>query len=98
MGAAALPAPMKTKEKVEQGKGTTDYLMPLGYLLKSFSLKTKSESMYFLKMDLQRAELLWLRMKNYHLIQDDESYRFKKRMNKKSYQILLLTLRWNTMV
>ena len=49
-------------------------------------------------MDLQRAELLWLRMKNYHLIQDDESYRFKKRMNKKSYQILLLTLRWNTMV
>ena len=24
---------MKTKEKVEQGKGTTDHLMPLGYLL-----------------------------------------------------------------
>ena len=23
---------MKTKEKVEQGKGTTDHLMPLGYL------------------------------------------------------------------
>ena len=25
---------MKTKEKVEQGKGTADHLMPLGYLLK----------------------------------------------------------------
>ena len=24
---------MKTKEKVEQGKGTSDHLMPLGYLL-----------------------------------------------------------------
>ena len=24
---------MKTKEKVEQGKGTADHLMPLGYLL-----------------------------------------------------------------
>ena len=32
--AAALPPPMKTKEKVEQGKGTADHLMPLGYLLK----------------------------------------------------------------
>ena len=32
IGAAALPPPMKTKEKVEQGKGTADYLMPLGYL------------------------------------------------------------------
>ena len=27
---AALPPPMKTKEKVEQGKGTADHLMPLG--------------------------------------------------------------------
>ena len=26
--AAALPPPMKTKEKVEQGKGTADHLMP----------------------------------------------------------------------
>ena len=33
IGAAALPPPMKTKEKVEQGKGTTDHLMPLGYFL-----------------------------------------------------------------
>ena len=33
IGAAALPVPMKTKEKVEQGKGTADHLMPLGYLL-----------------------------------------------------------------
>ena len=33
IGAAALPAPLKTKEKVEQGKGTADHLMPLGYLL-----------------------------------------------------------------
>ena len=32
IGAAALPFPMKTKEKVEQGKGTADHLMPLGYL------------------------------------------------------------------
>ena len=28
--AAALPPPMKSKEKVEQGKGTADHLMPLG--------------------------------------------------------------------
>ena len=32
IGAAALPPPMKTKEKEEQGKGTADHLMPLGYL------------------------------------------------------------------
>ena len=32
-GPEAQPAsPMKTKEKVEQGKETTDHLMPLGYL------------------------------------------------------------------
>ena len=31
IGAAALPPPMKTRE-VEQGKGTADHLMPLGYL------------------------------------------------------------------
>ena len=31
IGAAALPPPMKTKEKVEQGKGTADHLMPFGY-------------------------------------------------------------------
>merc|ERR1712015_331204 len=30
--AAALPPPMKTKGKVEQGKGTADHLMTLGYL------------------------------------------------------------------
>ena len=28
IGAAALPPPMKTKEKVEQGKGTAEHLMP----------------------------------------------------------------------
>ena len=33
IGAAALPPPMKTKEKVEQGEGTADHLMPWGYLL-----------------------------------------------------------------
>ena len=33
IGAAALPAPMNIKEKVEQGKGTADHLMPWGYLL-----------------------------------------------------------------
>ena len=32
IGAAALPPPMKTKEKVEQGKETADHLMTLGYL------------------------------------------------------------------
>ena len=35
IGAAALLPPMKTKEKVEQGKGTADHLMPLGYLFKA---------------------------------------------------------------
>ena len=30
--AAARPPPMKSKEKVEQGKGSADHLMPLGYL------------------------------------------------------------------
>ena len=42
IGAAALPAPMKTKEKVEQGKGTADHLMPLGYLLGSSPNKGQS--------------------------------------------------------
>ena len=32
---SALPPPMKTKEKVEQGEGTADHLMPLGYLFSS---------------------------------------------------------------
>ena len=35
IGAAALPPSMKTKEKVAQGKGTADYLMPLGDWLSS---------------------------------------------------------------
>ena len=30
---------MKTNEKVEQGKGTADHLMPLGYLFPSISLE-----------------------------------------------------------
>ena len=34
---------MKTKEKVEQGKGTADHLMPLGYLLK---IKSDQELYY----------------------------------------------------
>ena len=33
IGATALAAPMKTKEKVEQGKGTADHLMLLCFLL-----------------------------------------------------------------
>ena len=33
IGAAAMPPPMKTMKKVEQGKGTADHLMPLGYIL-----------------------------------------------------------------
>ena len=36
IGAAALLPPMKTKEKEEQGKGTADHLMPLGYLSKNW--------------------------------------------------------------
>ena len=32
IGAAVLPSLIKTKEKVEQGKGTADYLMPFSYL------------------------------------------------------------------
>merc|ERR1712055_602521 len=39
--AAALPAPIKTKEKVEQGKGTADHLMPLGYVLILKNILTK---------------------------------------------------------
>ena len=35
IGAAALLPPMKTRE-VEHGKGTTDHLMPLGYLFPIF--------------------------------------------------------------
>ena len=31
---------MKTKEKVEQGKGTADHLMPLGYLFSLASHRT----------------------------------------------------------
>ena len=37
-GAAALPPPMKTKEKIEQGNGTADHLMPLGYLFQLLML------------------------------------------------------------
>ena len=33
-----MPPPIKTKEKVEQGKETADHLMPLGYLLLLFLL------------------------------------------------------------
>jgi len=33
IGAAALLPPMKTKKKVEQGKGTAGHLLPLGHLL-----------------------------------------------------------------
>ena len=33
IGAATLPPPIKTKEKVEQGKGTADHLMPLGNIV-----------------------------------------------------------------
>ena len=33
-------SPMKTKKKVEQGKGTADHLMPLGYFILFLSLST----------------------------------------------------------
>ena len=39
IGAAALPATMKTKKKVEQGKGTADHLLPLGYLFRFSELR-----------------------------------------------------------
>ena len=42
IGPAALPPPMKSKEKVEQGKGTADHLMPLGYLLPCVDVKVGS--------------------------------------------------------
>ena len=41
IGATALLPPMKTKEKVEQGKRIADHWMPLGYL---FSLSLKSSN------------------------------------------------------
>ena len=40
IGVAALPPPRKTKEKVEQGKGTADQLMPLGYLFLLTTVRT----------------------------------------------------------
>jgi len=33
---------MKTKEKEEQGKGTADHLMPLGYLLRTLFFSYKN--------------------------------------------------------
>ena len=47
IGAAALPPPMKTKEKVEQGKGTADHLMPLGYLFTFSLMAGKSRTLIF---------------------------------------------------
>ena len=35
-------SPMKIKEKVEQGKGTADHLMPLGYLFYCFFMEIYS--------------------------------------------------------
>ena len=46
IGAAALPPPMKTKEKVEQGKGTADHLMPLGYLLQLNIVENFTKSVF----------------------------------------------------
>ena len=36
-------SPMKTKEKVEQGKGTADHLMPLGYLFFNRGIQAKKQ-------------------------------------------------------
>ena len=48
IGAAALPPPMKTKEKLEQGKGIADHLMPLGYLLPPvFAMTFKEPSLNY---------------------------------------------------
>ena len=38
---AALPPPMKTKEKVEQGKGNADHLIAFGLLIYSSSKKVR---------------------------------------------------------
>ena len=45
-------SPMKTKEKEEQGKGTADHLMPLGYLLslKSFFREERVKKLQFWKV------------------------------------------------
>ena len=48
IGAAALPSPMKTKEKVEQGKGTADLLMPLGYFLASLTWQKQNGTAFLL--------------------------------------------------
>ena len=67
IGAAALPPPMKTKEKVEQGKGTADHLMPLGHLFSpaleiSFTpSRTLSLSLFCtLSLSLSITRSLWL--------------------------------------
>ena len=39
IGDAALPPPIKTKEKVEQGKRTADHLMPVGDWLRLDNMK-----------------------------------------------------------
>ena len=43
IGAAALPPPMKTKEKVEQGKGAANHLMPLGDLFSHKLLNAQTQ-------------------------------------------------------
>ena len=43
IGAAALPATMKTKEKVEQGKGAANHLMPLGDLFSHKLLNAQTQ-------------------------------------------------------
>ena len=52
IGAAALPPPMKTKEKVEQGKGTADHLMPLGYLFYCFFMEIYSPTLFTVRRQL----------------------------------------------
>ena len=52
IGAAALPPPMKTKEKVQQGKGTADHLMPLGYLFNKYFF-------LFLGCNLNKSTEVW---------------------------------------
>ena len=45
IGAAVLPPSMKTKEKVEQGKGTADHLMPLGYFFLEHLMRVYSAAL-----------------------------------------------------
>ena len=57
IGAAALPPPTKTKEKVEQGKGMADHLMPFGYIFFLKFIMAKPTTLYnlFLRQNVWKS-------------------------------------------